>query len=517
MRSKPQTLATTVLPFALIRIAAAFAVLAGLSFDQPALALAGALALFFPGLCWLWTAQVATRFRAEIALERTRLFPGETTKVDIVLANPSRVPARASFRLDSTGNGIATLVAEEPGLESEGADGSVPISNPEGPVPLSGMKASDTPTGSDAPAVGEAGISGSFPGQAAGRRRDGLRTESQDGSEQSDLQEGPGGRIFDGTLGAGRVLTLALPVRALRRGVWRTGEARASAGDPFGLYRAEPASVPHAELLVYPRVFEMSTAAYPTLGFQGSPSRKARMEDPAFQAGVRDYAGDLPAKAIDWKASARRDRLQVKLFEATARRDVCLVLDAGGFGPDNDESTSLAESRTGTAGGADDNASESPETALGAQDRETMFEHLIEVAASLALAFERESADLSFVTNARMAGALDPAGHRKRGAGSLGEILETMARLEMHEEADLGKILLAATKLHRPSTFIYLGRSCGAQALHLSRTMARVPGSACVFIVAQSPDTTGTGQATAGQGLVVIPLSSIHPLAVQHG
>jgi uncharacterized protein (DUF58 family) len=238
------------------------------------------------------------------------------------------------------------------------------------------------------------------------------------------------------------------------------------------------------------------------------------MEDPAFQAGVRDYAGDLPAKAIDWKASARRGRLQVKLFEATARRDVCLVLDAGGFEPDTDESEIGA--RTGSDGGADDNASESPETAHGAQDRETLFEHLIEVAASLALAFERESADLSFVTNARLAGGSDPAGHRNRGAGSLGEILETMARLEMHEEDDLGRILRASTKLHRPSTFIYLGRSCGAQALHLSRTMARVPGSACVFIVAESPDASGTGQAAAGAGLMVIPLSSIHPLAVQH-
>jgi hypothetical protein len=45
--------------------------------------------------------------------------------------------------------------------------------------------------------------------------------------------------------------------------------------------------------------------------------------------------------------------------------------------------------------------------------------------------------------------------------------------------------------------------------------MARIPGSACIFIVAGASEGAQAGQ--SGAGLVIIPLQNIHPEAAQHG
>jgi uncharacterized protein (DUF58 family) len=59
-------------------------------------------------------------------------------------------------------------------------------------------------------------------------------------------------------------------------------------------------------------------------------------EDPTRTIGLREYTRDVPFKRIHWKASARRNEFQVKVFEPTTTLEVAVCLDADGFDEGDD-------------------------------------------------------------------------------------------------------------------------------------------------------------------------------------
>lgn len=118
-----------------------------------------------------------------------------------------------------------------------------------------------------------------------------------------------------------------------RRGIYTLGPARLSGGDPFGFYARER-PIPSADhLIVYPRILpiqEPSPLARQPLGDlrAGQPI----FEDPSRTVGIREYRPSDALKRIHWKASARRQRLQVRVYEPTTTVQSVLVLGLEGFG-----------------------------------------------------------------------------------------------------------------------------------------------------------------------------------------
>ena len=118
-------------------------------------------------------------------------------------------------------------------------------------------------------------------------------------------------------------------LRCLARGYHRIGPVRLRSGDIFGFTAAETRYTGVDHILVYPRIVDLRQLLLPSehpLGETGS--RRPIYEDPSRFFGLRDYQPMDPMKHIDWKATARRSRLQTKVFQPVVSLHVLIALNA---------------------------------------------------------------------------------------------------------------------------------------------------------------------------------------------
>lgn len=119
---------------------------------------------------------------------------------------------------------------------------------------------------------------------------------------------------------------------ARRRGYYRIGPATLRSGDLFGFFRREQMLTEVEHLLVYPHVVPVEQLGLPSRQPLGERRSEQRIfEDPVRTIGVRDYARDDSFKRIHWKASARRQELQVKVYEPTTTPTALIFLSVDTF------------------------------------------------------------------------------------------------------------------------------------------------------------------------------------------
>lgn len=121
-------------------------------------------------------------------------------------------------------------------------------------------------------------------------------------------------------------------LRCRRRGYYTLGPARLHGGDPFGFFPRERLLPATDDLIVYPRILpleRLGVLARQPLGEMraGQPI----FEDPSRTVGIREYRPDDALKRIHWKASARRQQLQARVYEPTTTLHTMLVLGLEGF------------------------------------------------------------------------------------------------------------------------------------------------------------------------------------------
>ena len=119
------------------------------------------------------------------------------------------------------------------------------------------------------------------------------------------------------------------------RGSHAYGPTTLRSGDIFGFFSNET-EVPEVQrILVYPRLVPIEHLGLPAkLPFGDQKSMLRLLEDPVRAAGVREYSPGDSMKQIHWKASARTQRLQVKLQEPSTSLDVLLFLNIITFLPE---------------------------------------------------------------------------------------------------------------------------------------------------------------------------------------
>ncbi len=123
--------------------------------------------------------------------------------------------------------------------------------------------------------------------------------------------------------------------RLTERGRYRFGPLRLSCRFPLGLVR-RTVTVPDAgELVVYPRLGELTAKARAlwrqTASGQRSARRRGRSE--AEFHGLRDWQRGDSRRWIHWRSSARRGEIVVREFEHHEHYDVAIVLDLAVAGP----------------------------------------------------------------------------------------------------------------------------------------------------------------------------------------
>lgn len=117
-------------------------------------------------------------------------------------------------------------------------------------------------------------------------------------------------------------------VTGTKRGAWLFGPAQLISGDIFGFALRRAEIMETSTLLVYPRLLPITALGLPAQHPFGEYRADRRIvEDPIRLMGVREYQQGDSFRHIHWKATARRQDLQTKIFEPSASRLLLIFLD----------------------------------------------------------------------------------------------------------------------------------------------------------------------------------------------
>lgn len=199
---------------------------------------------------------------------------------------------------------------------------------------------------------------------------------------------------------------------APRRGIYTIGPLYVSSGDLLGFFQNTSESDEKLEVVVYPRIVPLAPFNLPKREFFGIPGGESPVDDPVYILGTSDYHYGRPARYIHWKASARHQRLQEKLFDSSVQEKILFLVDSAGF--------------------VQFDAGES-------------FESGLEVIASLAVQFDRRGCAIGLLTNSVVSGSSSSVAI-SRNPQQLSAVLETLARIRLECREDfINSIKMAGT------------------------------------------------------------------------
>ncbi len=117
-----------------------------------------------------------------------------------------------------------------------------------------------------------------------------------------------------------------------QRGHYFFGPVQLRSGDLFGLFESERVLEGTTRVIVYPQVQPLERLGLPAKDpFGGKRVPLPVFEDPIRVVGTRDYHPDDPMRRVHWKASARTQRLQVRVWEPAQEPQWLLFLNVTTF------------------------------------------------------------------------------------------------------------------------------------------------------------------------------------------
>ena len=198
---------------------------------------------------------------------------------------------------------------------------------------------------------------------------------------------------------------------ALHRGVYHLGPPRLGSSDFFGFFQKEKVLENPMQMLVYPRLVPIRTMSLPKQDWFDTPGANSPIKDPVYILGTQDYQPSNPSRHIHWKASARRLRLQEKIFEPSEFGTILLAVDVGSF-----------ERNQG----------------------QEAFERTLEVVASLSIKLDGSGHSVGLISNGLLNGGGASTVAPVRNARQLPAILETLARLQMAQRITMAETIRTA-------------------------------------------------------------------------
>ncbi len=168
-----------------------------------------------------------------------------------------------------------------------------------------------------------------------------------------------------------------------KRGYYTLGPITLTSGDIFGFYPRSVTKPLVDHVIVYPRIFPIAQLGIPPRYPIGEATAERRIfEDPVRVIGVRDYSPHDSRRRIHWKASARHQNLQVKVFEPTTTLNVALFLAVDSFPHDGSKGEEDSELGIITAAPVDsfqpDVSQDEEDFELGISTAASLANHLIE-------------------------------------------------------------------------------------------------------------------------------------------
>lgn len=198
-------------------------------------------------------------------------------------------------------------------------------------------------------------------------------------------------------------LTWDFQLPLITRGHFQLARVDLKSGDLFGVYRRQRTDEAEHTLWVYPEVVSLERLGLPRLRPQGELRGGQRLfEDPTRLQTIRDYRPGDPLKKVDWKATARRQSLQSRVYDPSSDLIAVVALNV----------STLPHAWQGFFG--------------------DIFERAVSVAASLANDFSQERVPVGLLANCTWPGhdtaiRVPPS----RAPGQMTRILEALAMADV--------------------------------------------------------------------------------------
>lgn len=117
-------------------------------------------------------------------------------------------------------------------------------------------------------------------------------------------------------------------VSCVQRGFHAFGPAELEAGDIFGLFSRKRRLERRQWFIVYPKVEGLADLGLPPKEpFGPAKAQRQLFADPSRTVGVRDHHPEDDFRRIHWKATARRQQLQSRVYEPSTAHNLVVILN----------------------------------------------------------------------------------------------------------------------------------------------------------------------------------------------
>jgi len=195
---------------------------------------------------------------------------------------------------------------------------------------------------------------------------------------------------------------------AQQRGCFQIGPPFLETGDLLGFFQQRKYLSQAVEVIIYPKLISLNFLAAPVRELFGKPGIDSPVKDPIYPIATCDYQYGEPAKFIHWKASARHNRLQSKVFDSSAQRKTLLIIDVASF----------------------------PK-----KGQEELFEKTLEVIAAIIVEFDRQGSPYGILSNGKLVGDNPASLSLGSGPEQLSQAMELLARLQLKATSSVSHIL----------------------------------------------------------------------------
>ncbi len=231
-------------------------------------------------------------------------------------------------------------------------------------------------------------------------------------------------------------------LKAQKRGCYQIGPPHLETGDIMGFFQQKRyLSRTVVEIIIYPRPVSLNFMSTPIKELFGKTGNDHPVKDPVYPIATREYQHGDPAKFIHWKASARYNHLQSKIFDSSTQRKTLLIVDISSFQKEK---------------------------------REEPFEKTLEVLAAMLLEFDRQGSPYSIISNGKISGNnFTPNLPFGTGPEQLARAMEFLARLTREENYPQEKILFNGFDIPAGTGCLYCAYSINKKIIQISQFLKK--------------------------------------------
>ncbi len=247
---------------------------------------------------------------------------------------------------------------------------------------------------------------------------------------------------------------------ANHRGCFRIGPPFLETGDLLGFFQKRRHLSHSVEIIIYPKPISLNFISSPLKELFGKTGVISPVKDPVYPVATQDYYHGDPAKYIHWKASARHDRLQTKIFEPSSQRKTLLIIDVSTFRKNKHEGT---------------------------------FEKTLEVIAAAAMEFDRQGSPYGVLSNGKICGNGHVNLAMATGPEQLSMAMELLARIKMDTAFAIEEILFKDNLIPAGTGCIYCAHSLNRKNTRIAQFL-REHHIPVYFIITRAPHQTNNQQ-----------------------